>query len=116
VNTEPEIILRKELWKLGFRYRLHYSKLPGKPDIVFRKHNLVIFVDGEFWHGQNWKKKKPTIKSNRDYWIKKIEGNIKRDKMYNRQLKILGFTVLRFWEKQVKKNLPFCLSTIQSHL
>jgi len=66
-NSIPELSLRKELWKLGYRYRLNVSKLKGKPDIVFNKFKLVIFVDGEFWHGYEWRKKKPKIKANREY-------------------------------------------------
>lgn len=116
VNTEPERILRKELWKLGFRYRLNSVKLPGKPDIVFNKFKVVVFVDGEFWHGYKWKKKKPKIKANRKYWIPKIERNMKRDRLYNRELNKLGYTVLRFWEQQVRKDLSTCLVKIQSHL
>jgi len=79
-NTKPEIALRNALWALGFRYRLNVKRLPGKPDIVMRKYKLAIFVDGEFWHGNKWKEKKPKIKSNTEYWIKKIEGNITRDR------------------------------------
>jgi DNA mismatch endonuclease (patch repair protein) len=111
-NTKPEIALRKALWALGFRYRLNVKKLPGKPDIVIRKYKLAIFVDGEFWHGYQWKTKKPKIKSNTDYWIKKIEGNIARDKLNNRKLKDEGFTVLRFWEHAIRKDIEKCVSRI----
>lgn len=111
-NTKPEIALRKALWKLGLRYRLNVKNLPGKPDIVIRKKKLVIFVDGEFWHGYNWREKRPKIKSNRGYWIKKIEGNISRDKRTNLELKKLGWHVLRFWEKDVKKNLDGCIKQV----
>lgn len=70
-NTKPELLLRKSLWTLGVHYRLNVSKLPGKPDIVINKKKIVIFVDGEFWHGYNWEQKKLKIKSNKDYWLKK---------------------------------------------
>jgi DNA mismatch endonuclease, patch repair protein len=113
-NTEPERILRKELWKLGYRYRKNVTKLPGKPDIVIEKMKLVIFIDGEFWHGYKWKNKKPKIKANRKYWIPKIEGNMKRDNLYNRELKKLGYKVLRFWEHQIRKDLPKCIAKIQN--
>ena len=73
-NTLPEIKLRKYLWNLGFRYRLNVAKLPGKPDIVISKSKLIIFIDGEFWHGYKWNQKKNKIKANRNYWIPKIEA------------------------------------------
>jgi len=115
-NTEPERILRKAISFSGYRYRLNSKKLPGKPDLVFNKYKLVVFVDGEFWHGFQWKKKKPRIKSNRDYWIMKIEGNIQRDKINNKKLKKLGYNVLRFWEHQIKNNLELTVSKIIAHL
>ncbi len=103
-NTSIEIILRKELYRRGLRYRVNYTKLVGKPDIVFIGKKLAIFCDSEFWHGKNWEKKKERIKSNREYWIPKIERNISRDKTVNEQLKNSGWTVLRFWESDIKKN------------
>ena len=112
-DTQPEMILRKELTKIGLRYRLHSAKLPGKPDIVLNKFKLVISIDGEFWHGFEWKKKKPKIKSNRDYWIPKIERTIKRDKENVKKLNDLGFVVFRFWEQQIKKDLESCLLKIK---
>lgn len=115
-NTSPEITLRKTLWKLGIRYRLNVAKLHGKPDIVISKNKLVIFIDGEFWHGYNWEEKKLKIKSNREYWIKKIEGNMRRDVANNQSLEAAGFTVLRFWERQIKKDLDLCISEIMKHL
>lgn len=72
-DTKPEILFRKSLWASGVRYRINVSGLPGKPDIVIEKKKIVIFIDGEFWHGYKWQEKKPKIKSNRDYWIAKIE-------------------------------------------
>lgn len=115
-NTKPEIKLRKALWALGIRYRINNSELPGKPDILINKKKLIIFVDGEFWHGYEWEKKKPKIKSNRDYWINKIERNMKRDIENTRLLKSMGFTVLRFWEHEIKKNIDDCLNKILSFL
>jgi len=111
-NTKPEIALRKALWKLGIRYRLNVSKLPGKPDIVIGKFKIAIFVDGEFWHGYQWEEKKQKIKSNREYWIPKIERNIQRDKQNNRTLKSDGYKVIRFWENQIKKDVKKCVSKV----
>lgn len=111
-NTKPEILLRKKLWSLGIRYRLNVKKLPGKPDIVINKHKIAIFVDGEFWHGFNWEQNKRRIKSNKEYWIPKIEKNILRDDLNNNQLNELGYHVIRFWENDVKKNIEHCIEKI----
>lgn len=115
-NTTPEIIFRKALWAAGIRYRINVSKLPGKPDIVFRKYRLVVFIDGDFWHGYNWEEKKLRIKSNADYWIKKIERNMERDLENNAVLEEMGYTVLKFWEHQVKKDLHSCIFTVRSFI
>jgi len=111
-DTKPEIRLRKTLWHLGIRYRVDYSELPGKPDIAITKNNIGVFVDGEFWHGYNWEEKKKNISTNRDYWIPKIEGNMKRDREVNKKLKNMGWTVLRYWEQEVKNDLDACVSEI----
>lgn len=111
-NTKPEIKLRKVLWALGLRYRKNVKSLPGKPDLVLRKYKLVIFIDGEFWHGYKWGDKKEKIKSNRDFWIPKIERNIQRDREVDDRLRELGFTVIRFWEQQVKKDLNWCINLV----
>jgi DNA mismatch endonuclease (patch repair protein) len=111
-NTGPEIIFRKALWSMGVRYRLNVSKLPGKPDIVINKKKIVVFIDGEFWHGYNWEDKKLKIKSNADYWIKKIERNMERDKLNNQKLISAGYHVFRFWEHEKKKDLSSCISKI----
>lgn len=112
-NTKPEIILRKALSKIGIRgYRLYY-KLLGTPDIVFPKRKIAIFIDGCFWH----KCPKCAIKiplKNREYWNKKIKGNIKRDKLVNSQLKEAGWKVLRFWEHEINKNLKRCIARVNN--
>lgn len=111
-NSKPEIALRKALWARGLRYRIHPKKVPGKPDIFFRKHSLAVFVDGEFWHGYDWLRRKAQIKSNREFWIAKIERNMQRDREVNSQLKEMGITTLRFWEGEVKKELESCVDKI----
>jgi DNA mismatch endonuclease (patch repair protein) len=111
-DTKPEIKLRKELWKLGFRYRKHLKSFPGSPDIVMKKYKIVIFIDGEFWHGHNWEDKKMKIKSNREFWIPKIERNMQRDQENNLKIEKLGYKVLRFWEQTIKKDLAGCITTI----
>jgi DNA mismatch endonuclease (patch repair protein) len=115
-NTKPELIFRKALWAAGYRYRIDYKKLIGKPDIVLNKYKTVIFIDGEFWHGYNWEARKDKIKSNREFWIPKIERNIQRDKEVNAVLENLGYTIFRFWETDVKKNLDACLQKVLTSL
>jgi DNA mismatch endonuclease (patch repair protein) len=111
-ETKPEQRLRKTLWALGFRYRKNSKTLPGKPDIYIAKYKLAIFVDGGFWHGYNWKDKRNKIKTNRDFWIPKIERNIQRDQEVNQQLEDMGLRVIRFWDHQVKKELTSCITRI----
>lgn len=113
-NTKPEIKLRKALWNQGIRYRLQNKTIIGKPDISIKKYKLAVFVDGEFWHGFNWKEKKKKLKSNRDYWINKIEGNMKRDKKVNKELREKGWTVLRFWQHKIKNNLEECVFEVEN--
>lgn len=107
-----ETMLAKSLWHSGFRYRRNYKKLPGSPDIAITKYHIAIFVDGEFWHGKDWEKRKPRLRNNRDYWIEKIEENMARDERNNKELQRLGWQVIRFWEKDVKKNVNACASTV----
>ena len=102
-NGKDEVVLEKLLWHSGVRYRKNYKALPGKPDIAITKQKIAIFIDGEFWHGYNWEYYKHHIKSSRDYWIPKIEYNMKHDKEVNDQLKEMGWKVIRFWSKKVLK-------------
>lgn len=115
-NTKPELAFRKALYSAGYRYRIDYKKLMGKPDIALRKYKTVIFIDGEYWHGRHWEERKPKIKTNREFWIAKIERNIQRDHEVNAELKRLGYTVFRFWESEIKKELESCLQKVIGHL
>ncbi len=115
-NTKPELAFRKALWAAGYRYRIDYKKLIGKPDIALKKYKTVVFIDGEYWHGHNWEERKPKIKTNREFWIAKIERNMQRDKEVNLELKKSGYTVFRFWESKIKKELDVCLHQVISHL
>ncbi|MDF0714708.1 very short patch repair endonuclease [Muricauda sp. 334s03] len=115
-NTKPELAFRKALWQSGYRYRIDYKKLIGRPDIALKKYKTVIFIDGEFWHGHNWEERKHRIKSNREFWIPKIERNIQRDQEVNQTLKEEGYKVFRFWETEVKKDLDECLERVLTHL
>ena len=113
-NTSIEVRLRKALWGEGIRYRKSYSKLPGKPDIAITKHRIAIFCDGELWHGKDWKDKKNRIKTNSDFWIKKIESNIARDTENEKKLERMGWTVIRFWGKEIEKTLTDCVNEVKA--
>ncbi|MHA7842141.1 MAG: very short patch repair endonuclease [Winogradskyella sp.] len=115
-NTKPELLFRKALWKKGVRYRVDSKQLPGRPDVSIKKYKLAIFIDGEFWHGYNWDERKPTIKSNRGFWIPKIDRNMQRDREVNQQLKEMDFTVFRFWTHEVKDNLKTCINDVMMYL
>ena len=112
-DTTIELALRKALWKKGIRYRKNYEGLIGKPDIVITKYRIVVFCDSDFWHGYDWDNRKSRIKSNQEYWIPKIERNMKRDKEVTAVLVEQGWIVLRFWEHSIRKNLESCLDDIE---
>lgn len=115
-DTSIELALRRILWSNGIRYRKNVKKLPGKPDIVISKHKIAIFCDSEFWHGKDWKQTKSKIKSNTDYWYKKIENNMKRDQATNKELETQGWTVLRFWGCDIKNDTQRCLDIVLTHI
>ncbi len=111
-DTEIEIILRKELWSRGYRYRKNYKKLIGKPDIALTKYKIAVFCDSEFWHGKNYHESTDRIGTNAAYRKQKILRNIERDQEVTEQLIKAGWTVLRFWEKEMRKNTGGCIQTI----
>lgn len=113
-GSSSEIILAKALWSKGHRYRKNDKSLPGKPDITFKKLKIAIFTDGEFWHGKDWEVKRNKIIHNGEYWIKKIEQNIQRDKEIQKLLESKGWTVLRFWHGQIKKQLEKCVEQVEA--
>ncbi|WP_037348811.1 very short patch repair endonuclease [Sediminibacter sp. Hel_I_10] len=115
-NTRPELLFRRALWAQDVRYRIDNKRLPGRPDIAIKKHKLAVFIDGEFWHGYDWEERKAKLKSNRGFWIPKIERNMQRDREVNAQLETLGFTVFRFWESEVKTNLKTCINDVMVYL
>ena len=112
-DTEIEIILRKELWSRGYRYRKNYKKLIGKPDIALTKYKIVVFCDSEFWHGKNYKESTDRIGTNSEYWKQKIKRNMERDREVNKKLIADGWIVLRFWEKEIRKEFDSCISKIE---
>jgi DNA mismatch endonuclease (patch repair protein) len=97
---KAETDLAKALWHAGLRYRKNYKSIPGSPDVAITKYKVAVFVDGEFWHGENWEERKTKLKRNRDYWIEKIEENIARDKRNDKLLKEMGWIPIHFWEKE----------------
>lgn len=112
-GTKPELLLAKAMWQLGLRYRKNSKTVFGKPDFSFKKYKVAVFVDGEFWHGKDWAIRKADIKTNREFWIAKIEHNIKRDEEVTGRLKAEGWTVFRFWGKEVAKNPQIFAEKIQ---
>ncbi|PID28586.1 MAG: very short patch repair endonuclease [Candidatus Cloacimonadota bacterium] len=115
-GSKIEKILAKEMWARGLRYRKNVKDIFGKPDFAFKKAKTAVFCDSEFWHGKDWETRKNDIKSNRDYWFKKIERNIERDKEVTEYLTAQGWTVLRFWGKEITKNTEKCVQKIQNAL
>lgn len=112
-GTKSELVLAKAMWALGLRYRKNSGSIFGKPDFSFKKYKVAVFVDGEFWHGKDWERKKAEIKGNREFWITKIERNIRRDMEVTGRLKAEGWTVLRFWSNDVVKNTTYCAEKVK---
>ena len=100
-NTKPELIVRRFLWSHGLRYRINYSRLPGKPDLVLTKYRTVIFVNGCLWHGHDGCRYYRLPKSNVEYWTSKIENNKARDLRDRELLSKMGWNVVQIWECQL---------------
>lgn len=111
-NTGIEIKLRKALYESGVRYRCNSKYIFGHPDISMKGYKIAIFCDSEFWHGYHFEENKSKIHRHTDYWIPKIERNIARDEEVNRYLQEHGYIVLRFWGKEIEKDLEGCLKKI----
>lgn len=111
-DTLIEIKLRTALRKEGIRYRKNYKKLIGKPDIAITKYRIAVFCDSSFWHGRDFDTKKP-VGTNHEYWDAKIRRNMSRDEEVNRQLRAEGWTVLRFWDIEINKNVNECVRTVK---
>ena len=113
-DSNIEVLLRKELWSRGLRYRKNVNRIYGKPDIVFIGKKIAVFCDSEFWHGYNWEERKKDFKSHQEFWIPKIERNMERDAEVTAKLESEGWTVLRFWGNEIKKNVSACADLIQN--
>lgn len=121
-NTAPEVKFRKALWGRGVRFRVSPRSLPGKPDVVLLGTKVAVFIDGEYWHGGQWQRRK--LRSledqfvrtdSREYWLSKIRGNMERDCVATAALQSAGWTVLRFWESEINGNLEGCVNkTLQA--
>lgn len=107
-----EVRLAKALFAEGLRYRKNDRLVFGKPDLTLKKYKIAVFVDSEFWHGKDWEKRKNDHKSNREFWLKKIERNIQRDIEVNQRLSNEGWKVVRFWGQEIKENLNSCTKKI----
>ena len=110
-DTGPELVLRQALWRRGLRYRLH-SKLPGRPDIVFKGRRVVVFVDGCFWHGCPAHGVQP--KQNSGFWKDKLGRNRARDASVNDELRRLGWCVVRIWEHEVKEDVECAADRVET--
>ena len=115
-NTKDEIRLAKALWNLGYRYRKNNRTVFGTPDLTFKKLKIAIFIDSEFFHGKDWEIQKDRVKTNTEFWQKKIERNMQRDIEVNTYLESQNWKVLRFWSAEIEKNLEDCVTKIQSEI
>ena len=123
-DTKPELVLRKALWRKGYRYRKNYKFLPGKPDIVLIKQKICIFVDSEFFHGKGFDSDYKSTKyhslqeqlehsNNSEFWLNKIKRNMERDRKVDAELHALGWYVLRFWSRDILKQPDECVRTVE---
>ena len=112
-NTNIERILGKAMWAEGLRYRKNCKDVFGKPDFCFKGKKIAVFCDSEFWHGKKFLEGE-RFKTNSDFWEAKVKRNIERDKEVNERLESEGWTVLRFWGRDIEKNTAVCLKKIKS--
>lgn len=105
-DTRPEVLLRRMLWKMGARYRKNVTGLCGKPDLVFPRARIVVFCDGDFWHGRNWEslRRKLEMRANAPYWVQKIQANRERDRRTRARLRRAGWCVIALWEVEVRSD------------
>lgn len=109
-DTKPEMLLRSALWQRGLRFRVHRKDLPGRPDVVFSRQRVAVFVDGDFWHGRDWEALRPKLKS--EFWVTKILRNRERDVEQTSALTRMGWTVVRLWETDVKKDVTTAVESV----
>jgi len=117
-NTRPELALRRVLWARGLRYRVNVKSLKGKPDVVFTRAKIVVFCDGDFWHGHNWAIRglvslEEELEGYTPFWREKILGNIRRDKEHTARLVDDGWNVIRIWESDIKADVSKCADIVE---
>ena len=114
-DTNIEVALRKALWAKGYRFRKNFKQLPGRPDIALTKYKIAIFCDSEFFHGKDWDALKVKLEKgkNPDYWVKKIERNIERDREKDMRLRSQGWAVIHFWGKDIEKDIDGCIRVVE---
>ncbi len=112
-GTKIEVLLGKALWARGIRYRKNNKTIFGKPDFAIKKYKIAIFCDSEYFHGKDWETNKLRIKTNTNFWHRKIEQNIKRDELVNRTLREEGWSIIRFWGEEIKKDIDNCIIKIE---
>lgn len=113
-DTKPELLLRRAVWSAGFRgYRIDDGRLPGRPDLAWTRHRLAVFVDGKFWHGHP-----SAYRPGRHgaYWDEKVARNVERDRAADEELREMGWTVLRLWDFEVRRDLAGCVAQVASAL
>lgn len=115
-DTKIEIALRRELWHRGHRYRKNDKTVFGKPDIVFKSKKIAVFCDSEFWHGYEYLHEGKKFKTNTSFWEEKMQRNIKRDEEVNKYLLEDGWIVLRFWQKEIEKDVSKCADQVEKAL
>ena len=113
-DTSIELMLRKELWRRGLRYRVNCKNVYGKPDILFVKAKVAVFCDGDFWHGKDYNESTFANSDNAEFWNKKIVRNMERDKIVDSELSKQGYIVLRFWESDIFNNMINCCNRIEN--
>lgn len=113
-DTAIELALRRALWAEGFRYRKHYRRAPGTPDIAFPGLRIAVFCDSSFWHGRDLETRKPRLKVNREYWVSKIERNMARDRRIDAELAAMGWQVLRFWDVEILQATNECVAAVRA--
>jgi DNA mismatch endonuclease (patch repair protein) len=108
-DTGLEMRVRSELHRRGFRFRRHVKELPGKPDVVFTKAKVAVFIDGDFWHGYRFPSWEHKVS---DFWKQKINKNRERDRRNHRKLKEMGWTVIRLWQHDLERDFQECIERI----
>jgi DNA mismatch endonuclease (patch repair protein) len=111
-GSDIEVRLGKALWTAGIRYRKQYGRIPGKPDFVVVRAKVAVFCDSSFWHGRGWPESARQLRSNREFWVPKIERNVARDRQVGRMLKRMGWRVMRFWDDSIMRDAAGCASRV----